>query len=170
MVDDWGKPVYGKNIEYANFFDYNFSAKDAAAIVEEAGKVNDLKNEAKKNAITPLPKQWTEKTAALAMGYTQAQLISMFENSFNTRLDPHTVVKFHASPSAGGWTVVNNDYGIPAYRYSNQWYTVFVKFANGKSGFFPGFGLRQQYNGCGTYGKVFCDINPYHMTDCEKMK
>jgi hypothetical protein len=85
-------------------------------------------------------------------------------------MDPHTVVKFHASPSNGGWTTVNNDYGIPIYRYSNQWYTVFVKFNNGKSCFFQGFGLRQQYNGGGTYGKVFCDINPYHMTDCGLMK
>lgn len=169
MTDDWGKPVYGKDIVYASFFDYNFSAKDAAAIIADAGKVNDLKNEAKKNAVTPLPEQWTQRSSPLTMGYTQAQLVAMFENSFNAKLDPHTVVKFHASQSAGGWTVVNNDYGIPIYRYSNQWYTVFVKFANGKSCFFQGFGLRQQYNGGGTYGKVFCDINPYHMTDCGQM-
>lgn len=89
------------------------------------------------------------------MGYTQAQLVAMFENSFASKLDPHTVV--------------NNDYGIPVYGYSNQWYTVFIKFANGKSCFSQGFGLRQQYNGGGTFGKVFCDINPYHMTDCGQM-
>ncbi|MEQ1553658.1 MAG: hypothetical protein ABL929_05740 [Ferruginibacter sp.] len=170
MVDDWGKLVYGKDIEYHSFFDYNFSAKDAAAVFDEADKVNDLKNAAKKNAITALPKQWAEKTSALAMGLTQAQLIAMYQNSFSPKLDPHTVVKFHASPSNGGWTTVNNDYGIPIYRYSNQWYTIFVKFNNGKACFFQGFGLRQQYMGGGTYGKAFLDKNDYHMADCETMK
>jgi hypothetical protein len=170
MVDDWGKPVYGKDIEYTSFFDYNFSAKDATAVFDEADKVNDLKTAAKKNAITPLPKQWTEKSSALAMGFTQAQLITMYENSFNPKMDPHTLVKFHASPSNGGWTTVNNDYGIPIYRYSNQWYTVFVKFNNGKACFFQGFGLRQQYMGGGTYGKAFIDRNEYHMADCAAMK
>lgn len=170
IVDDWGKPVYGKDVQYTSFFDYNFSAKDAAAVFEEADKVNDLKNAAKKNAITPLPKQWTEKTSAPAMGLTQAQLVSMYENSFNPKMDPHTLVKFHASPSNGGWTTVNNDYGIPIYRYSNQWYTVFIKYNNGKACFFQGFGLRQQYMGGGTYGKAFIDRNEYHMADCATMK
>ncbi len=170
MVDDWGKPVYGKDIEYANFFDYNFSAKDAATILEKADKINDLQNAAKKNAITALPKQWNEKSSALAMGLSQAQLINMYETSFSPKLEPHTIVKLHASPSGGGWTTVNNNYGIPIYRYSNQWYTIFVKFANGKTCYFQGFGLRQQYNGGGTYGKAFVDKNDYHMADCGEMK
>jgi hypothetical protein len=170
MVDDWGKPVYGKDIDYTNFFDYNFSAKDAAAVFDEAGKVNDLRNAVKKNAITSLPKQWTEKSSSLIMGFTQAQLINMYQNSFTNKMDAHTVVKFHASSSNGGWTTVNNDFGIPIYRYSNQWYTIFIKYANGKTCFYQGFGLRQQYNGGGTYAKAFIDKNEYHMVDCGQMK
>jgi len=50
------------------------------------------------------------------MGLTQAQLISMFQNGFTDKMDAHTVVKIHASAFNCGWTIVNNDFGIPAYR------------------------------------------------------
>ncbi len=104
------------------------------------------------------------------MGFTQAQLISKYQNSFTDKMDAHTVVKFHASASNGGWTIVNNDFGIPVYRYSNQWYTIFIKYANGKTCYYQGFGLRQQYNGGGAYGQASIDKNEYHMADCGSMK
>lgn len=169
-VDHWGKPIYGDDIVFANFFDYNFSANDAPGIVKEASEVNDIKQKSVKNVITPLPKQWTEKSSPLVMGVTQAQLIAIYQNSFSDKMDAHAVVKFHASSSSGGWTTVNNDFGIPIYRYSNQWYTVFIKYANGKTCFYQGFGLRQAYNGGGTYGQTIIDKNEYHMADCGLMK
>jgi hypothetical protein len=168
-VDNWGKAIYGDDIIFTGFFDYNFDAKDVAAIKKDADLLNDLRVSAIKNVITELPKQWTEKTSTTAMGFTQAQLITMYETSFNTKLDPHTIVKFHASSSNGGWTIQNNDYGIPIYRYSNQWYTIFIKYSAGAC-YYQSFGLRQQYNGGGTYGKAFIDKNEYHMTDCGGMK
>lgn len=169
-VDDWGKPIYGDDIIFPNSFTYNFSAKDAAGIVKEASEVNDFKQNTIKNSITALPKQWTEKSSTLVMGFTQAKLITMYENSFTDKMDAHTVVKFHASASNGGWTTVNNDFGIPIYRYSNQWHTIFIKYANGKTCFYQGFGLRQPYNGGGTYGQAIIDKNEYHMVDCGQMK
>ncbi|NOT92029.1 hypothetical protein [Ferruginibacter sp.] len=169
-VDDWGKPIWGDDIIFTNFFDYNFDAKDVAAIKKDADLLNDLRVSAIKNVITELPKQWAEKTSNTVMGFTQAQLITMYQNSFTDKMDAHTVVKFHASSSNGGWTTQNNDFGIPIYRYSNQWYTIFIKYANGKTCFYQGFGLRQQYNGGGTYGKAFIDKNEYHMLDCGQMK
>ena len=169
-ADDWGKPIWGDNIVYKKIFDYDFNNSDVDRMNREVDTLNDLRVSTIKNAITPLPKQWTEKTSSPVMGFTQAQLITMYQNSFDTKLDPHTVVKFHASNSSGGYTTQNNEYGIPIYRYSNQWYTIFVKYANGKSCFYQGFGLRQQYNGGGTYGKVFIDKNEYHMADCAGMK
>ncbi len=169
-VDDWGKAIYKEDIVFADFFDYNFLAKDAAAIVKAGSKINDLKNTAAKNVVTALPKEWLEKSSVTVMGFTQAQLISMYESSFATKMDAHTVVKFHPTSSNGGWTTQNNDYGIPIYRYSNQWYTIFIKYADGKTCFYQGFGLRQQYNGAGTYGKAFIDKNEYHMADCNSMK
>jgi hypothetical protein len=169
-LDDWGKPIYGDDIIFVNYFAYNFSAKDAANIIKESQAISDAKNNAIKNAITPLPKEWLEKSSPMVMGFTQAQLINMYQNSFTSKMDAHTVVKFHASASNVGWTVVNNDFGIPTYRYSNQWYTIFIKYVNGKTCYYQGFGLRQQYNGAGTYGKAFIDKNEYHMTDCSGMK
>jgi hypothetical protein len=169
-VDDWGKPIWGDNIVYINFFDYEFDTKHAAGILKESDELNDLRVSAIKNVITPLPKQWTEKTSNTVMGFTQAQLITMYQNSFTDKMDAHTVVKFHASSSNGGWTTQNNEFGIPVYRYSNQWYTIFIKYANGGSCFYQGFGLRQQYNGGGTYGQAFIDKNEYHMADCATMK
>ncbi len=169
-VDDWGKPIWGDDIIFNGYFNYDFNANDVAAIKKDADLLNDLRVSAIKNVITELPKQWTEKTSNTVMGFTQAQLISMYQNSFTSKMDAHTVVKFHASSSNGGWTTQNNDYGIPIYRYSNQWYTIFIKYANGKTCYYQGFGLRQQYNGAGTYRKAFIDKNEYHMTDCSAMK
>jgi hypothetical protein len=169
-TDDWGKPIWGDNIIFINFFDYGFEAKDVAAVKKAAAVLNDLRVSAKKNAISPLPGQWTDKTSNAVMGFTQAQLITMYQNSFTDKMGAHSVVKFHASSSNGGWTIVNNDFGIPVYRYSNQWYTIFIKYTNGKTCFYQGFGLRQQYNGGGTYGKAYIDKNEYHMVDCGQMK
>ncbi len=153
-------------------FDFEFNANDVAMLKKNYELAsNNAKNDAA-NANTPLPKQWKEKSSALVMGYTQAQLMSLYESSFSGKFAPYTVIKFHASASNGGWTVQNNEYGIPRYRYSNQWYTVFVQFKDGKKAcFFQGFGLRQDYQGGGTYGKVFCDKNDsYHYADCAEMK
>jgi hypothetical protein len=169
-LDDWGKPIYGDDIIFSDYFTYNFSAKDASNIVKESQIISDTKISAVKNAITPLPKEWTAKSSPTVMGFTQVQLITMYQNSFTSEMDAHTVVKFHASSSSGGWTVVNNDFGIPVYRYSNQWYTIFIKYANGKSCFYQGFGLRQQYNGGDTYGTASIDRNDYYKTDCTTMK
>ncbi|MGF2412299.1 MAG: hypothetical protein ACQUYJ_08235 [Ferruginibacter sp.] len=153
-------------------FDFEFNANDVAMLKKNKDLASSQAVEAAANAPRPLPKQWKEKSSALAMGYTQAQLMALYESSFSGKFAPYTVIKFHASASNGGWTVQNNEYGIPRYRYSNQWYTVFVQFKDGKKAcFFQGFGLRQDYQGGGTYGKVFCDKNDsYHYADCAEMK
>jgi hypothetical protein len=168
--DNWGNFLTkDKWPTFEADFDFEFNSNDVAILKKNKELASTKAEYAIKNTITPLPKQWTEKTSTTAMGFTQAQIITMYENSFDTKLDPHTVVKFHASNSNGGWTTQNNDYGIPIYRYSNQWYTIFIKYANGAC-YYQGFGLRQQYNGGGTYGKAFVDKNEYHMTDCVGMK
>lgn len=169
--DGWGNLLEkGKWPTFEADFDFEFNTNDVATLKKNKELASTKAANEIRNGITPLPKQWTEKTSAPAMGLTQAQLITLYENSFDSKLDPHTVVKFHSSSSNGGWTTVNNDYGIPIYRYSNQWYTIFVKYANGKACFFQGFGLRQQYMGGGTYGKTFLDKNDYRMADCGSMK
>lgn len=169
--DGWGNVLpKDKWPTFEADFDFEFNANDVTTLKKNKELASTKAADEIRNGITSLPKQWTEKTSAPAMGLTQAQLITMYQNSFDKKLDPHTVVKLHSSSSNGGWTTVNNDYGIPIYRYSNQWYTIFVKYSNGKACFFQGFGLRQQYMGGGTYGKTFLDKNDYHMADCGSMK
>jgi hypothetical protein len=168
--DNWGNLLTkDKWPTFEADFDFDFSSNDFAMLKKNKDLASSKAEYAIKNAITPLPKQWSEKSSVTTMDFTQAQLITMYENSFDTKLDPHTVIKFHASNSSGGWTTQNNDYGIPIYRYSNQWYTIFIKYTTGVC-FYQGFGLRQQYNGGGTYGKAFIDKNEYYMTDCGLMK
>ncbi len=172
--DAWGKPL--EEDKWPTFeadFDFTFSSDDIATLKKnkELASTNaENKMQGITTAAEPLPKQWSEKSSSLVMGLTQPQLVSMYENSFTSKMDAHTVVKFHSSSTNGGWTVVSNDFGIPTYRYSNQWYTIFIKYANGKTCFHQGFGLRQQYIGAGKYGTSTIDKNEYHFIDCEKMK
>ena len=106
-----------------------------------------------------LPKQWTEKTNPLLPIATDAQLRSMYLNRFTDKTILK-IIKFHASvPSSVSWSIQTNDIGIPSYRYSNQWYTVFVKNTSTNECFFDSFGLRQNYSGGGTYGQTFLDFN-----------
>jgi hypothetical protein len=69
------------------------------------------------------------------------------------------------------WTVENNEFGIPRYRYTNQWFFMFVKNTRENACFFQGFGLRQNYSGGGTFGPAFIDKNEaITWFQCEKMK
>ncbi len=169
-TDEWGKPLYGTSMDCNGFFDYNFTIKDATARLEEGKALHTYMKENIDNAPVAIPKQWTEKSAVPAMGYTQEKLVQMFRNHFDDKLSNFNVVKFHSSNGNGGWTIQTNDFGIPTYRYSGQWYTVFMKSKNGKACFYQGFGLRQNYAGAGTYGNVFIDTEPFKYLKCEEMK
>jgi hypothetical protein len=172
-IDNWGNVLpKDKWPTFEADFDFDFNSSDVAMLKKNKDLASSQAVDAAANAPRPLPKQWKEKSSPLAMGYTQAQLMALYESSFSSKFEPYNIIKFHASPSNGGWTVQNNEYGIPRYRYSNQWYTVFIQFKNGKKAcFFQGFGLRQEYQGGGTYGKVFCDVNDsFHYADCAEMK
>ncbi len=170
ITDDWGKPKQNEKIESNGFFDYNFAIKDAKDRFEE-GKELDIYMKTKINdAPVALPASWKEKSATPAMGYTQDKLVQMFRNHFKDKLSDFSLVKFHTKNNNGGWNIQTNDFGIPRYRYSNQWYTVFMSSKVGKSCFYQGFGLRQDYTGGGTYGEVYVDTEPYKYLNCDEMK
>jgi hypothetical protein len=169
-TDEWGKPISGTSMDCNGFFDYSFSAKDAKARVEEANEVFTYMKENMDNAPVALPAMWSEKSSPLTMGVAQPKLVEMFRNSYSDKLDNFTLVKFHATNSNGGWTIEKNDLGIPKYRYSSQWYTVFMKSKNGKACFYQGFGLRQDYQGGGQYGASFIDKETFKYVKCEDMK
>jgi hypothetical protein len=169
-TDEWGKPISGTSMDCNGFFDYSFSAKDAKARVDEGSQVFTYMKENVNNAPVALPKMWSEKSSVLAMGITQTKLIEMYKNSYADKLADFNLLKLHATNSNGGWTIEKNDLGIPKYRYSSQWYTVFMKSKNGKACFYQGFGLRQNYEGGGTYSASFIDSQPFKYVECEGMK
>jgi hypothetical protein len=170
VKNEWGKEDPGNIIQCGGYFDYNFSVADMAVINKEKATVSANLKEAAKTAIVPLPQHWAAKSAAPAMGVSQEKIMSMYINSFTDKLKGWKVVKFYASPSAGGWQVEANSLGIPLYRFSKQWYSVFLKKEDGSKCCFQNFGLRQQYNGGGTYGAAFVDKEDFQYLDCAGMK
>jgi hypothetical protein len=169
VTDEWGKPKYNESIEYNGFFDYSFAIKDAKARVAEGSELYTYMKENVNNAPIALPAQWKAATSPLVMGIAQAKLIDMFRNHFDGKLSDFNLVKLHATNSNGGWTIEKNELGIPKYRYSSQWYTIFMKSKNGKACFYQGFGLRQNYEGGGKYSASFIDPDTYHYVNCEEM-
>jgi hypothetical protein len=169
-TDEWGKPISGTSMDCNGFFDYSFSIKDAKARVEEGSELYTYMKENINNAPVALPDEWSEKSSPLTMGVTQAKLVEMYRNIYDDKLTDFTLVKFHATNRTGGWNIQKNDLGIPTYRYSNQWYTIFMKSKNGKACFYQGFGLRQNYEGGGQYGASFIDEETFKYVKCEEMK
>ena len=146
----------------SNDFILNLTGSDFQTIKANGEKlINDFaaNTQRKQIANQVLPKQWTEKTNPLLPIATDAQLRSMYLNRFTDKTILK-IIKLHASvPSSVSWSIQTNDIGIPSYRYSNQWYTVFVKNTSTHECFFDSFGLRQNYSGGGTYGQTFLDFN-----------
>jgi hypothetical protein len=169
-TDEWGKPISGTSMDCNGFFDYTFSTKDAKTRVDEGSELYSYMKENINNAPVALPDEWSEKSSPLTMGVTQAKLVEMYRNIYNDKLADFTLVKFHATNRTGGWNIQKNDLGIPSYRYSNQWYTIFMKSKNGKACFYQGFGLRQNYEGGGQYGASFIDKETFKYVKCEEMK
>ncbi|WP_310554967.1 hypothetical protein [Flavobacterium sp.] len=169
--DDWGKELDGDGIVYANTFDYEFSAKDVATIMSEQEAVFEANKNGIRTTKKDLPEEWKLKSNPITMGMTQAQITSLYLNNYEGGESALKVIKFFAHPSSGGWTIQKNEYGIPLYRYSNQFYTLFVKNINTNDCYFQRFSLRQQYNGGGTYDAVIGDITyDVNFTECDKMK
>jgi hypothetical protein len=169
-TDEWGKPISGTSMDCNGFFEYAFSTKDAKARLDEGSVLNIYMKDNINNAPVALPKEWKATTSPLAMGIAQPKLIEMFRNHFDGKLSDFNLVKLHATNSNGGWTVEANEFGIPKYRYSSQWYTIFMKSKNGKSCFYQGFGLRQNYEGDGKYSASFIDADKYNYVNCKEMK
>lgn len=169
--DDWGKEQDGDGIIYANIFDYEFSAKDVATIMSEQQAVFDSNKNGIKYALKDLPDEWKLKSNTFTMGMTEQQISNLYVNSYSGGASVLKVIKVYAHQSSGGWTIQKNEYGIPLYRYSNQFYTMFVKNTESNSCFFQRFSLRQQYNGGGTYDATIGDITyDVNFTDCNKIK
>ncbi len=165
-LEDYSK---WQNIEGRATFD--FKGTDFARLKSDSIQMENNKKQSyekakedsinAENLVRELPKQWTEKTNPLLPIATEAQLRAMYLNLFAINDRPNIkIIKLHASaPRQTSWTVESNELGIPGYRYSNQWYTVFIKNSANNHCFFDSFGLRQNYSGGGTYSQTFLDSN-----------
>ncbi len=169
--DDWGKELDGDGIVYANIFDYDFSAKDVATIMSEQQTIFESNKNGIRTAKKDLPAEWKLKSNPITMSMTQAQITNLYIDRYEGGESTLKVIKFFAQPSSGGWSIHKNEYGIPLYRYSNQFYTFFVKNIKSNDCYFQRFSMRQEYNGSGTYGTTRGDITyDVNFTECDIMK
>lgn len=96
---------------------------------------------------------------------------TLFANGFSTPAGNLKIVKMYVSPSKAAtlWSIRKNDLGIPAYKYSNQWFMVFVQDIKSRECYYYDFSLRQDYAGGGTYGKTKSAYGDYFFFACDKM-
>jgi Flp pilus assembly protein TadD len=165
-VDFRGNPKPESEWQYlSSELTYTFKGADYPAIKANLEKLDDgFRARAVREQIAnqPLPKEWTQPTNPILRGLTEPMLRTIYLNSFEAADRPKLkIIKFYADSarSEALWKVQNNDDGIPNYRYTNQWYTVFVRNTQANQCFFQGFGLRQFYSGGGTYGESAIDTN-----------
>lgn len=115
-----------------------------------------------------LSKEWKLTTNPIIGGQTELKLKTIYVNSFSSGGGANlNILKFYAAPpkSQTPWVVLNNDPGIPIYRYSAQWYTVFVKDKSNGVCYFQGFG----HSGGGTFSEAFVDHGESYLYNCDKM-
>ena len=170
--DAWGKEIdIEKWPTIGSEFTFQFNDADISKLIANSNKVRIKAANYIETAVHPLPEQWKEKSYPLVMGITQPKLVEMLRNVYANKLNDYNFIKLHASNAgSGGWTITKNEYGIPLYRYSSQWYTIFMKGTGGKLCFYQGFGLRQNYEGGGKYSASFIDDLPFKYISCDEMK
>lgn len=157
-----------------NSFNFTFRGADFAAIKANYDKLEKtfFNNYRKQKAVNePLPAEWSAKSSPIIGGFTAASVNSLYTSSFTTSANILKVIKLYAAPPKGQtmWNIQNNQYGIPSYRYSSQYFTVFVRDSSNGVCYYQGFGLRQQYSGAGTYGKTIIDHGPSALLTCDKL-
>ncbi len=166
LPDNERKEIEGK-------FNFNFRGSDYATVKAnydnlDKNFVSNYKKQKTENQA--VPPEWSAKTSPIIGGYTTASVSSLFLNSFSDG-NVLKMVKLYAAPPKGQgmWVIQNNNYGIPNYRYSTQWFTAFVRRTDNGNCFFQGFGLRQNYAGAGTYGNTIIDHGDSALIKCDKL-
>lgn len=173
-LDFRGNPISSEPTKIEGAFSFTFRGEDFASIKSNYDNLekNFASNYRKqKTANQPLPSEWSAKSSPIIGGFTVATVTNLYLNSFSNPAANLKLVKFYAAPPKGQetWKIQNNEYGIPSYRYSSQWFTAFVKDTGTGACFYQGFGLRQNYAGAGTYNKTVIDHGDSALITCDKM-
>lgn len=174
-VDFRGNPLPENQTQsILDSFNITFSGSDYAKIKANQEKLNisfETNYKIQKAANEPVPAEWTAKSSPIISGYTTASITNLYINSFSTSASVLKVIKLYAAPAKaqGIWINQNNEFGIPSYRYSSQWFTAFVRDSSNGLCYYQGFGLRQNYSGGGTFGNVFVDHGNSAVLACDKL-
>lgn len=123
-----------------------------------------------KIANEPLPKAWTLKSSPLLPGLTESNLKAMFLLDHPYWVQKQ-IIKLYAEPANSTEpTIVNNELGIPKYRYLRQSFVAFVKVVGENKCFYQRFTPAQSYAGGGTFQRGFYSILDGRINiSCEKM-
>lgn len=117
----------------------------------------------------PLPDAWTLKSSPLLPGLTEAKLKAMFLLDHPDWVEKQ-IIKLYAEPANSTQpTIVNNEVGIPKYRYLRQSFIAFVKVVGENECFYQRFTPAQKYSGGGTFGNYYAILDNRVDISCEKM-
>jgi len=118
-----------------------------------------------------VPSEWSEtpnRIPPAKENELRAWYLSFLEDKNDVK-----IIKFYSSrPGPTTWSVSKNDLGLIRYRYSNEYYMVFLKNQAKNECSFDTFSLRQDYSGGGTYGQtlVVHSAQTRKYIDCTKLQ
>jgi hypothetical protein len=147
-------------------FTLSFNVQDISTLQDNGSEASSLvKENARLKGIEArgLPEQWSMKSAPITSGFTEKELIAMFlakEESTTTCL------KAYIYPVTGpAWNIEKNDIGLPVQKWHTQTLGFFAQ-NKGRCFYIVG-GLRQEYQGGGTYGKTYYQWEKSDEVNCK---
>ena len=174
-VDFRGNPIQdNERKSIKKDFSFTFRSSDYAAIKANFDTLKKNFAEASTKSQTAnqaLPPEWSaspNRIPPAAETQLRTQYLSYMEDRNELK-----IIKFYSSaPGPITWSISTNDLGLITYRYSNQYYMVFLKNQAKKECSFDTFTLRQNYSGGGTYGQtlVVFEEGSRKVFDCAKLQ
>lgn len=173
--DDWGNTLESeKDIVSIGSFDYRFSTKDAAVLVENTQKrVNALEmKEKQKNKLTQLPEWWNKPFNPSESILSSSQLTPMIKNYISQWNLTYITHKIYPYSGSMGWTqYTDSQTGFPVSRRSTaEIYLLYKDPADGTC-HIASLTLDENYAGGGTYGSPYLKgLWDDYLIDCSAIK
>lgn len=173
--DDWGNPLeFEKDIVSLGSFEYQFSAKDAAALVDNRQKRADAleMKEKLKNKLTKLPDWWSKPFTPSESILSSSQLTPMIKNYISQWNLTYITHKIYPYSGSMGWTqYTDSQTGFPVSRRSTaEIYLLYKDPADGTC-HIASLTLDESYAGGGTYGSPYLrGLWDDYLIDCSAIK
>ena len=161
-----------KNIVALGSFEYQFNAKDGAALIANTKKRDEAleMKEMQKNKLTKLPDWWNKPFTTSDKMLGSSQLTPMIKSYISQWGLTYISHKIYPN-SNSGWTLfTDSQTGLPVSRRSNAEIYLLYKDKDG-SCHIASLSLDEQYAGGGTYGSPYLKglWNDY-LIDCSAIK